>query len=155
LPVQWVNRPHADFRGFAGMIVSGSARVGDRIIVLPSGQRSRITEVFAPDRQTDVAVCGQSVTVRLEDEIDISRGDVIASDDDTPPLVADQFEATVVWLHEQPMLQGRSYGMKLGTQTVSGTVAPIKYKINVNTLEHIAAKELHLNEIAVCNIELA
>jgi bifunctional enzyme CysN/CysC len=101
-----------------------------------------------------VATAGQSVTLTLQDEIDVGRGDVIAAAD-APPPVADQFEATVVWMHEQPMLQGRSYLMKIGTQTVPATVAPLKYKINVNTLEHVAARRLDLNDIGVCGIELA
>jgi bifunctional enzyme CysN/CysC len=154
LPVQWVNRPNQDFRGFAGVIVSGSVQPGDAICVMPSGRTSRIARVMVGDTDAPVAGPGQAVTVTLEDEIDISRGDVIAPAD-APPHVADQFEATIVWMHEQPMLQGRSYLLKLGSQIVPATVAPLKYRININTLEHVAARRLDLNDIGVCGIELA
>ncbi len=153
LPVQYVNRPHSEFRGFAGLIVSGTVDVGQRVRVLPSGRQSHIGRILVGDRDASRAVAGQSVTVTLSDEVDVTRGDVIA-DSEAPPAVADQFEATIVWMHERPMLQGRSYLMKLGTQTVTATVAPLKYKVNVNTLEHLAAKTLALNEIGVCGIEL-
>ena len=105
------------------------------------------------DRDVDVAVAGQSVTVTLTDEVDVSRGDVLAASD-APPEVADQFEATIVWMHDRPMLQGRSYLLKIGTQTIAATVTPLRYKVNVNTLEHVAAKKLELNDIGVCGIEL-
>ena len=154
LPVQWVNRPNRDFRGFAGVIVSGTARVGDQVSVLPSGRRSQIARILVGDRESDTGVSGQSVTVTLTDETDVSRGDVLAASN-AQPAVADQFEATLVWMHDQRLLQGRSYLMKIGTQTVTATVAPIKYKINVNTLEHVAAKDLELNEIGVCCLELS
>ena len=154
LPVQWVNRPDRDFRGYAGVIVSGMVQVGDRVSVLPSGRQSRIARILVGDRESAAAVSGQSVTVTLSDEIDVSRGDVLAAVD-APPGVADQFEATILWLHERRMLQGRSYLLKIGTQTVTATVAPLKYKVNVNTLEHVAAKTLELNDIGVCNLELS
>ena len=154
LPVQWVNRPDRDFRGYAGVIVSGMVQVGDRVSVLPSGRHSRITRILVGDKESAAAVSGQSVTVSLSDEIDVSRGDVLAAVD-APPGVADSFEATIVWMHERQMLQGRSYLLKLGTQTVTATVAPLKYKVNVNTLEHVAAKTLELNDIGVCNLELS
>ncbi len=153
LPVQYVNRPHSEFRGFAGLIISGTVDVGTRVRVLPSGRQSHIGRILVGDRDATSAVAGQSVTVTLSDDVDVTRGDVIA-DAEAPPAVADQFEATIVWMHEQPMLQGRSYLMKLATQTVTATVAPLKYKVNVNTLEHVAAKTLALNEIGVCGIEL-
>ena len=153
LPVQLANRPHQEFRGFAGVIVSGTVAPGDPIRVLPSGRQSRIARVLIGDREVDAAVAGQSVQVTLADELDVGRGDVIAGAG-SPPAVADQFEATIVWMHERPLLQGRSYLLKLGTQTVPATVAPIKYKINVNTLEHVAARKLGLNEIGVCDVEL-
>jgi bifunctional enzyme CysN/CysC len=153
LPVQWVNRPNLDFRGFAGIIVSGAVEVGDRVRVSPSGRHTHVARILVGDREADRAVAGQSVTVTLTDELDVSRGDVLAAADD-PPEVADQFEATIVWMHDRPMLQGRSYLMKIGTQTVTATVAPLKYKVNVNTLEHVAARTLDLNEIGVCGIEL-
>ena len=154
LPVQWVNRPDADFRGFAGLIVSGALRVGDAVRVLPSGRQSHVARIIGDSRDLETAVAGQSVTVTLTDEVDVSRGDVLTVAA-APPAVADQFEATVVWMHDRPMLQGRSYIMKIGTQTVSATVAPLKYRVNVNTLEHVAAKKLELNDIGVCALELS
>ena len=152
LPVQWVNRPNPDFRGFAGLIVSGAIRVRDAVRVLPSGRQSHIARIIGAGRDLENAVAGQSVTVTLADDIDVSRGDVLAAAA-APPAVADQFEATIVWMHERPMLQGRSYVMKIGTQTVSATVAPLKYRVNVDTLEHLAAKKLELNDIGVCALE--
>jgi bifunctional enzyme CysN/CysC len=154
LPVQWVNRPHPEFRGFAGTIVRGAVHTGDPVWVLPSGVQSRITSVLVGDAEAAGAVAGQSVTVTLGDEIDVSRGNVLAALD-APPQVADQFEATVVWMHERPMLRGRSYILKLATQTVVATVAPLKYKIDVNTLERVAATKLELNDIGVCHLELS
>ena len=153
LPVQWVNRPSADFRGFAGLIASGSVRKGDRIRVLPAGRESRIARILTGSADREAAVAGQSVTVTLDSEVDVSRGDVLAAAGD-PPQVASQFEATLVWMHDAPMLQGRAYLMKAGTRTVSATVAPLKYKINVNTLEHAPAEKLELNDIGVCELEL-
>ena len=153
LPVQWVNRPNADFRGFAGLIASGALRVGDPVRVGPAGTQSVVTRILGGDRDLPVAVAGQSVTVTLRDEIDVSRGDVL-SHPDSAPAVADEFEATVVWMHEQPMLRGRSYVMKIATKTVAATVMPLKYKLNVNTLERLAATSLEINEIGVCDLEL-
>ncbi len=153
LPVQWVNRPNADFRGFAGLIASGVLRVGDPVRVGPAGTQSVVTRILDGERDLPVAVAGQSVTVTLRDEIDVSRGDVL-SHTDSSPAVADEFEATVVWMHEQPMLRGRSYVMKIATKTVAATVMPLKYKINVNTLERLAATSLEVNEIGVCDLEL-
>jgi bifunctional enzyme CysN/CysC len=154
MPVQWVNRPSQDFRGFSGVIVSGTVRVGDAVRVVPSGRQSRVARIVLGDTDVDEAVANQSVTLTLTDEIDVSRGDVLAPAD-APPSVADQFEATIIWMHDQPMLQGRTYLMKIGTQTSGVTVAPLKYQVNVNTLEHVAAKRLGLNDIGVCGIELA
>ncbi len=153
LPVQWVNRPNADFRGFAGQIVSGSVQKGDRIRVLPSGREGHVARIVTAGGDLQAAVAGQSVTLTLDSEIDVSRGDVIAAGD-SPPQVANQFEATIVWLHDAPMLQGRDYLMKAGTRTVSATISPLKHKINVNTLEHTAAERLELNDIGVCELEL-
>ncbi len=151
LPVQWVNRPHANFRGYAGSIVSGEIRVGERVRVLPSGKESRVASVIAQAGETDLACAGDAVTLTLADEIDISRGDLIARAD-APPEVADQFEATLVWMHDAPLLPGWPYLVKLGTQTVGATCATPKYKIDVNTREHLAARTLALNEIGVCNL---
>jgi len=153
MPVQWVNRPNLDFRGFAGQIASGVVKPGDAIKVLPSGRESTIARIVTKDGDLDEAVAGQSVTLTLADEVDCSRGDVIAVAGD-PPEAADQFETTVVWMAEEPLLPGRPYWLKIGTRTVSATVTEPKYKINVNTLEHLAAKQLELNEIGVCNISL-
>jgi bifunctional enzyme CysN/CysC len=141
MPVQWVNRPNSGFRGFCGQIASGSVRAGERVRVLPSGRESEVARIVTADG------------VLLASEIDVSRGDVLAAGD-APPQVASQFEATVVWLHEEPLLQGRAYLMKAGTRTVSATVMPIKHRINVNTLEHTAAERLELNDIGVCELEL-
>jgi bifunctional enzyme CysN/CysC len=153
LPVQWVNRPDLDFRGFAGTIASGSIQPGDRVRVQPSGRESRIARIVTHDGDLDRAVAGQSITLALTDEIDISRGDVISSAD-SPAQVADQFQATVVWMSEAPMLRGRTYLMKIGNKTVPATIAPLKHKININTLEQVAAEKLELNEIGVCELEL-
>ncbi|WP_423379431.1 sulfate adenylyltransferase subunit CysN [Burkholderia sp. LMG 32019] len=151
LPVQWVNRPHLNFRGYAGSIASGEIRVGERVRVLPSGKESRVASVITQSGDSDIARAGDAVTLTLADEIDISRGDMIARAD-APPEVADQFEATLVWMHDEPMLPGRPYLVKLGTQTVGATCATPKYKIDVNTREHLAARTLALNEIGVCNL---
>jgi bifunctional enzyme CysN/CysC len=153
LPVQWVNRPDLDFRGFAGQIASGSVKPGDAIRVLPSGATSKVARIVTLDGDLDVAVAGQSVTLTLEDEIDCSRGDVIAASA-APPEVADQFETTLVWMAEAPLLPGRPYWLKIGAQTVSAQVTDLKHAINVNTLEHVAVKQLDLNAIAVVNISL-
>jgi bifunctional enzyme CysN/CysC len=153
MPVQWVNRPHGDFRGFAGLIASGRIATGERVRVLPSGRESRVARILTADGDLDAALAGQSVTLTLAGEVDVSRGDVLAVADD-PPQVADQFEATIVWLHEEPMLQGRAYLMKTGSRTVSATIAPLKHRVNVNTLEHEPAERLELNDIGVCELEL-
>ncbi|TVQ74377.1 MAG: sulfate adenylyltransferase subunit CysN [Chromatiaceae bacterium] len=154
MPVQWVNRPHLDFRGFTGMISSGAVKPGDAIRVQPSGKTSRIKQIYTYDGDLAQAIAGQSVTLLLEDEIDISRGDVV-SGVDAPAETADQFETTLVWMHDQPLLPGRPYLLKLGTQTVSATVSQVKYQVNVNTLEHTAAKQLDLNGIGVCTLSLS
>ncbi len=151
LPVQWVNRPNLDFRGFSGLIASGSVSPGDEVRVLPSGKTSTVTRIVTLDGDLDRAVAGQSVTLCLADEIDCSRGNVIAAAD-APPEVADQFEATLVWLNDEALHVGRGYWLKLGTQTVSVTVQQPKYTVNVNTMEHIAAKTLELNAIGVAEI---
>jgi bifunctional enzyme CysN/CysC len=151
LPVQWVNRPDQDFRGFAGAIAAGAIRPGDAVRVLPSGRTSRVARIVTRDGDLELAVAGQSVTLTLEDEIDVSRGDVLAVAD-SPPGVADQFQATLVWMHEDHMLPGRPYLMKIGTRTVNASVTDLRHRVNVNTLEHTAARHLELNEIGVCNL---
>ncbi|MEX3966502.1 sulfate adenylyltransferase subunit CysN [Paraburkholderia sp. EG286B] len=153
LPVQWVNRPNLDFRGFAGTIASGAVRKGDRVQIQPSGRESTVARIVTADGELDVAYAEQSVTLVLADEVDVSRGDLISTVD-SPAQVADQFEATLVWMSDEPMLRGRSYLLKLSTRTVTATVMPLKYKVNVNTLEHVAGETLTLNEIGVAEIEL-
>ena len=151
MPVQWVNRPHADFRGFTGMVTSGSIRPGDRVRVQPSGRESTVTRLVAYEGDLDRVVPGQSMTLTLADELDVSRGDLISSAV-APAGVADQFEATIVWMSDQPMLPGRPYWLKIGAKTVTATITHPKYRVNVNTLEHLAATRLELNEIGVCNV---
>ncbi|MGP8026305.1 MAG: sulfate adenylyltransferase subunit CysN, partial [Acidocella sp.] len=151
LPVQWVNRPNLDFRGFSGQIASGVVKPGDLIRVLPSGKTSSVTRIVTLDGDLPQAVAGQSITLCFADEIDCSRGDVITLAD-APVQVADQFEATVVWMADEAMAPGRSYWLKLGTQTVSVNIHAPKYQVNVNTLEHMAAKTLELNAIGVANV---
>ncbi len=153
MPVQWVNRPNADFRGFAGQIVSGRVKPNDKIRVTPSGKLSTIARIVTKEGDLQEAIAGQSVTLTLADEIDCSRGDVIAAADD-PPESSDQFETSLIWMSDEHALPGRPYLLKIGAKTVSATITDIKHKVNVNTLEHLAAKVLELNEIAVCNISL-
>jgi bifunctional enzyme CysN/CysC len=153
LPVQWVNRPDLDFRGFAGTVVGGSVAVGDRIVALPSGRESCVARIVTMDGDLERAVAGQAVTLTLTDEIDISRGDVIAAAD-ARPGVSDQFQATLVWMTDEPMLPGRNYVMRIGTKTVTATIAPLKHKVDVNTLAQLPATKLELNEIGVCGLEL-
>ena len=151
MPVQWVNRPDQNFRGFSGQIASGSVSPGAEIRILPSGRTTRINRLVTLDGDLEEAVAGQSVTMTFADEIDCSRGDVIAEAGD-PPEAADQFEATIVWMAEDELLAGRGYWLKLGTQTVTAMVHEPKYEINVNTLEHLAAKTFGLNGIGVAEI---
>ncbi|MBS0551183.1 MAG: adenylyl-sulfate kinase, partial [Proteobacteria bacterium] len=153
LPVQWVNRPNLDFRGFAGQVASGVIRPGDRIRVQPSGRESTVARIVTHGGDLAQAVSGQSVTLTLADEIDISRGDVISTVE-APAEIADQFECTIVWMHDEPMLAGRPYLLKIGARRVTATITDIKYQVNVNTLEHVAAKKLELNAIGVCNLSL-
>jgi bifunctional enzyme CysN/CysC len=151
MPVQWVNRPDQDFRGFAGQIASGTMGPGAEVRVLPSGRLTRIARIVTRDGDLNEAVAGQSVTVTLADEVDCSRGDVIAAAADAPEA-ADQFEATIVWMDEHELIPGRGYWLKLGTQTVTATVQHPKFEINVNSLEHLAAPTLTLNAIGVAEI---
>jgi bifunctional enzyme CysN/CysC len=151
MPVQWVNRPNQNFRGFSGQIASGSAGPGTEVRVLPSGRTTRIERIVTLGGDLDEAVAGESVTVTFADEIDCSRGDVIAAAGD-PPEAADQFEATIVWMADEELLPGRGYWMKLGTQMVTAMIQEPKYEINVNTLEHLATKTLALNGIGVAEL---
>ena len=151
MAVQWVNRPNLDFRGFSGQIATGTVKVGDTVRVVPSGKTSRIERIVTMNGDLAEAVAGQSVTLTLTDEIDCSRGDVLATADDAPE-VADQFEATIVWMDDAPLLPGRSYWLKIGTQMVSAHVQRPKYQVDVNDMEHLAAKTLELNEIGVAEV---
>ena len=153
MPVQWVNRPNLEFRGYSGSIASGTIRPGDEVVIAPSGQTSRIARIVTFDGDLDEAVAGQAITLTLEDEIDVSRGDVIAATR-TPPEISDQLRGHIMWMSADQMLPGRSYEIKIGAQTATATVSDLRYKINVNTLEHTAAKALEINEIGVCNISL-
>jgi bifunctional enzyme CysN/CysC len=151
--VQWVNRPDLNFRGYSGVVVGGTVRPGDRVRIVPSGVESTVTRIVTYDGDLQEAVAGESVTLCLSDEIDVSRGDVIAAAT-APPAVADQFETHIVWMSEDEMLPGRRYLVKIGATTVSATIDHPKHQVNVNTLEHIAAKTLELNQIGICNVYL-
>jgi bifunctional enzyme CysN/CysC len=153
MPVHWVNRPDPEFRGYAGLIASGEVKPGDRVRVLPSGRESHVARIVAMPDDLVLARAGQAVTLTLTDEIDVSRGDVIAAAD-APLQVADQFEASIVWMDDEPLPPGRTYLLKIGARTATAQVTAIKHRINVNTLEKLAAKRLELNDIAVCNLSL-
>ena len=153
MPVQWVNRPDLNFRGFAGQIASGVVKPGDPVRILPSGRTTHISRIVALGGDLDQAAAGQSVTLTLADEVDVSRGDVIAVAD-TPPETSDQFETTIVWMAEDELLAGRSYWLKIGARMVSAQITEIKHRIDVNSLQESAAKTVGLNEIAVCNLSL-
>ncbi|HEY4857864.1 MAG TPA: adenylyl-sulfate kinase, partial [Xanthobacteraceae bacterium] len=153
MPVQWVNRPNSQLRGYCGTIVSGSVHPGDRMAVLPAGRTAEVARIVTFDGDLQEAAAGQAVTLTFSEEVDISRGDVIAADD-ARCAIADQFSAHVVWMSEQPMLPERSYLLQTGTALVPAQITELKYKINVNTREHLAAKHLDLNEIALCNVAL-
>ncbi|WP_313535366.1 sulfate adenylyltransferase subunit CysN [Sphingomonas sp.] len=151
MPVQWVNRPNLDFRGFAGMISSGTIRPGDPVRILPSGRTSTVARIVAMGGDKEVAVAGESITLTLADEVDCSRGDVIATAD-APPQAADQFKATLVWMDPAELLPGRAYWLKLGTQTVSAVIRAPEYAIDVNTMARAPAKTLALNDIGVAEV---
>jgi bifunctional enzyme CysN/CysC len=154
-PVQWVNRPNLDFRGYAGTIASGSIAVGDEIVVAASGRNSHVRRIATYDGDLALAGAGDAVTITLEDEIDVGRGDILAKPMERPE-VADQFAAHLIWMDQEALVPGRSYGLRLGTQSIaSASITAIKYKIDVNTREHLAARTLGLNEIGFCNIATA
>ncbi|WP_426012046.1 sulfate adenylyltransferase subunit CysN [Caulobacter sp. DWR2-3-1b2] len=153
MPVQWVNRPNLDFRGFSGQIAAGTVKPGDKVKSLPSGRESTVARIVTLPDDLPQAFAGQSVTITLADEIDVSRGDILVAADD-PVAVAGQFEATVVWMDDEPLPPGRSYLLKIGTRMVGASVTEIKHRVNVNTLEHLAAKKLELNEIGLVNLSL-
>ena len=154
MPVQWVNRPNREFRGFAGLIGSGCISAGDKIRVLPSGTESTIARIVTYDGDLELAGAGRSVTLTLTDEIDISRGDIITSAD-SPCSSADQFQARILWMNDSAMMPGRQYLFKSNSQTSPMTLGRLKHRIDVNTLEELPAKVLDMNEIGVCNISLS
>jgi bifunctional enzyme CysN/CysC len=153
LPVQWVNRPNLDFRGFSGTIASGRIAVGDRVVVGASGQTSKVARIVTFDGDLPSAFAGQAVTLTLEDEIDISRGDVLAIKGNEPEK-SEQLAAYLVWMHEQPLLTGRGYLLKIGTRTIPATITRVEHKVNVNTLEEQAGNDLQLNEVGMVSIAL-
>ena len=151
MPIQWVNRPNLDFRGFSGTIVSGTVKAGGAVVVARSGRSSRVTRIVTSDGDLDMAVAGQAVTVALADEVDVSRGDMLVAPDERPE-VADQFAAHILWMADEEMLPHRQYLIKTGTQASPGHITGLKHKVDVNTLEHIATRTLKLNEIGYCNL---
>jgi bifunctional enzyme CysN/CysC len=153
LPVQWVNRPNQDFRGFAGTLGEGTVRPGDEVVALPSGRRSQVARIVSANGDLAEACAGQAVTLVLQDELDVSRGDVLAAAKD-PPEVSDQFAAHLLWLDSAAMLPGRAYWLRLGSATVAAQITEIKHRIDVNSQEHLAAKQLELNELAQVNLSL-
>lgn len=154
LPVQWVNRPNLDFRGFCGRIAAGSIRMGDAVRVLPSGVTTSVKAIYAGFEQVETAHIGESITLTLADEVDISRGDLLVAND-SPCEVADQFEAQLLWMSEHPLMPGRQYLLKLASKEVTATITDIKYQQDVNTGAHLAAKFLSLNGIATVNLSTA
>ncbi|WP_119394156.1 sulfate adenylyltransferase subunit CysN [Salinibius halmophilus] len=153
LPVQYVNRPNLNFRGFAGTIAAGKVHPGDEVIALPSGKRSKVKEIVTFDGNLDEAFVNQAVTITLQDEIDVSRGDMLVGVEDQP-VTSNSIDATLVWMHDQAMQPGKLYDIKVGTNMASGTVSNIAHRIDVNTLEKHDAKQLELNEIAECTVTL-
>ena len=151
MPVQWVNRPNQNFRGFSGKIVAGTVKPGDKVRILPSGKTSHVDRIVTYDGDLDQAVSDQSITLTLKDEVDCSRGQIIVSAS-SPLESADQFETILIWMDENTLIPGRSYYLKIGTETVSAVVSKLKYKININTMEKIAAKTLKLNDISIANV---
>ncbi len=152
-PVQWVNRPDLDFRGYSGTVTSGSVRPGDEVTILPSFKTSRVERIVTFDGDLDEAFAGQAITLVLADQVDVSRGDVLACSD-APPEITDQFAAHLIWMHDEPLLPERSYLLKMANQTVPAVVTELKHVVNVNTMEQLAAKTLELNEIGFCNLAL-
>ncbi|RXH38234.1 sulfate adenylyltransferase subunit CysN [Bradyrhizobium zhanjiangense] len=153
-PVQWVNRPNPDFRGYAGSVASGRISAGDEVVAAASGRTTRIKRIVTHDGDLVGTEAGDAVTITLEDEIDIGRGDILSRPDDRPK-VADQFAAYVIWMDEEPLAPGRNYVLRIGSQTMSGSITAIRHRIDVNTSEHLAAGTLSLNEIAFCDVATA
>ena len=154
LPVQWVNRPNLDFRGFSGSIASGSVAVGDEIIALPSAKSSKVKSIVGADGEKETAVAGEAITLCLSDEIDVSRGDILSGSKDRPEIT-DQLQAHVIWMHEEPMLPGRPYLIKTSNKTTEGVISELRHKVNINSLEHESGKTLDLNEVGLVNISLS
>jgi bifunctional enzyme CysN/CysC len=150
-PLQWVNRPHLDFRGYAGTVASGKVKPGDEVVIQPSGKRVHVARIVTADGDLDVAHRGDAVTLTFAEEIDASRGDIISGIEKTPEI-ADQIAARIVWFDEEPMLPGRTYAIKCGFQTTTATISSLKYKLNVDNLDHVAGKTLELNEVGSCNL---
>ncbi len=153
-PVQWVNRPHLDFRGYAGTVASGSVNAGDEVVIHPSGKRVHVARIVTADGDLETANEGDAVTLTFAEEVDVSRGNVLAAPD-AAPSVADQLAARIIWFDEEAMLPGRSYTIKAGCQTTTATVSTLKYKLNVDNLDHVAGKTLELNEVGLCNLTMA
>jgi len=153
-PVQWVNRPNQDFRGFSGTVASGVVKPGDSVVVAASGKPSNVARIVTADGDLPEARAGDAVTITLTDEVDIARGDVLARAEDRPEVV-DQFAAHILWMAEDAMLPGRSYLMRMGTRYIPARITSLKHKVDVNTLEHMAGKTLTLNEIGLCNVAAA
>ncbi|MCE7026368.1 sulfate adenylyltransferase subunit CysN [Jiella avicenniae] len=150
-PVQWVNRPNLDFRGYSGTLASGTVSVGEELVVAASGRKSTVKSIVTYDGEKENAIAGEAVTITLTDEIDISRGDLLC-DANQRPEVADQFSAHLIWMHDDALVPGRPYLFKIGTKTVPGSVTEIKYNVDVNTFQHLAAKKVDLNEVSVVNL---
>ncbi|MGH6833285.1 MAG: elongation factor 1-alpha C-terminal domain-related protein, partial [Methyloceanibacter sp.] len=153
-PVQWVNRPHLDFRGYAGTVASGKIARGEEVAIHPSGKRAHVARIVTAGGDLEAAQEGDAVTLTFAEEVDVSRGDIIAPLD-AAPSVADQIAARLIWFDEEPMLPGRAYTLKCGGQTTTATVSSLKYKLNVDNLDHVAGKTLELNEVGLCNLTTA
>ena len=153
-PVQWVNRPHLDFRGYAGTVASGKIRRGDEVVIHPSGRHAHVARIVTAGGDLETAHEGDAVTLTFAEEVDISRGDIITLPA-AAPSIADQIAARLIWFDEEPMLPGRAYTLKCGCQTTTATVSSLKYKLNVDNLDHVAGKTLELNEAGSCNLSIA
>lgn len=152
-PVQWVNRPHLDFRGYAGTVASGSIKPGDEVVIHPSGKRVHVARIVTADGDLEEATEGDAITLTFAEEVDASRGDVIASPD-AAPSTSDQVAAKLIWFDEEEMLPGRAYTVRCGSQTTTATVSALKYKLNVDNLDHVAGKTLEMNEVGLCNLSM-
>jgi len=149
--VQWGNRPQRDFRGYAGTVASGKVKPGDEVLIQPSGKRIHVARIVTADGDLEVAHRGDAVTLTFAEEVDVSRGDIISGIEETP-AIADQIAARIVWFDEEPMLPGRAYAIKCGCQATTATISSLKYKLNVDNLDHVAGKTLELNEVGLCNL---